>query len=665
VPEPQFDGRRRVVIEGVSPLVDDGRFPAKRVVGDVVQIEADIFADGHDLLAAVMLYRHESQSEMTETPIVPLVNDRWRAEITVDRLGFYYFTFEGWIDHFATWHRDLRKRVDAGVSGNDLDVQLLIGVGMIRDAAARAPDRDRKRLDESIKRLEGSDAAEEKVLDLWSSELTDLMRRNAERKFATRDATEHAIEVDARRAGFSTWYELFPRSAASEAGRHGTFRDVEAQLPRIARMGFDVLYLPPIHPIGTTFRKGPNNTVSTEASDSGSPWAIGAKDGGHKAIHPDLGTLEDFRRLVEAARARGIELAMDIAFQASPDHPYVAEHDEWFQKRPDGTIQYAENPPKKYQDIYPFHFESDAWSDLWKELVGIFRYWIDNGVRVFRVDNPHTKPLPFWHWVIRTVKKHHPDVIFLAEAFTRPKIMYWLAKAGFSQSYTYFAWRNTKYELTEYFEQITKPPVSDFFRSNAWPNTPDILPEYLQYGGRPAFVIRLMLAATLSSNYGIYGPAFERSMGDARDPGGEEYRDSEKYEIKHWPPADDDLTELIAVVNRIRRQNPALQQNATLKFHETTNDDIICYSKSAGDESVLMIVNVDPHNTQAGYVELDLAALNLDANRPFQVHELLSGARYTWHGPRNYVKLDPNIIPAHIFRIRRKVRSEKDFEYFL
>jgi starch synthase (maltosyl-transferring) len=665
VPEPQFDGRRRVVIEGVSPLVDDGRFPAKRVIGDVVQIEADILADGHDILAAVMLHRHESESQMTETPMVPLVNDRWRAEVTVDRLGFYFFAFESWIDHFATWHRDLRKRVDAGVTGNDLDVQLLIGLGMIRDAATRATDRDHKRLNETIKRLEGSEAAEEKVRDLWSGELLDLMRRNAERKFATRDATEHAIEVDPRRAGFSTWYELFPRSAASEAGRHGMFRDVEAQLPRIARMGFDVLYLPPIHPIGTTFRKGPNNTVSTESSDPGSPWAIGAKDGGHKAIHPDLGTLEDFRRLVEAARSRGIELAMDIAFQASPDHPYVAEHDEWFQKRPDDTIQYAENPPKKYQDIYPFHFESDAWPDLWKELVGIFRYWIDNGVRVFRVDNPHTKPLPFWHWVIRTVKKHHPDVIFLAEAFTRPKIMYWLAKAGFSQSYTYFAWRNTKFELTEYFQQISKPPVSDFFRPNAWPNTPDILPEYLQYGGRPAFVIRLMLAATLSSNYGIYGPAFERSIGDARDPGGEEYRDSEKYEIKHWPSADDDLTELIAVVNRIRRQNPALQQNTTLKFHETTNDEIICYSKSAGDESVLMIVNVDPHNTQAGYVELDLAALNLDTNRPFQVHELLSGARYTWHGPRNYVKLDPNVIPAHIFRIRRKVRSEKDFEYFL
>jgi starch synthase (maltosyl-transferring) len=660
VAELQFDGRRRVIIEGVAPSVDGGRFPAKRAVGDVVVIEADIFADGHDLLSAVVLHRHESETAYSETRMTALVNDRWRAELPVDRLGFYYFTFEAWADHFLTWHRDLKKRANG-----DLDVQLLIGLEMIRAAATRANGRDRKRLDHYIAVIEGDDEPRDKAGDVANDELPRLMERNSERPFATRYAGELAIEVDPRRAAFSSWYELFPRSAAAEAGRHGTFRDVEAQLPRIARMGFDVLYLPPIHPIGTTFRKGPNNTADANESDAGSPWAIGAKEGGHKSIHPSLGTMDDFRRLVDAARSRGIELAMDIAFQASPDHPYVAEHEEWFQKRPDGTIQYAENPPKKYQDIYPFHFESEAWADLWKELCDIFRFWIDKGVCIFRVDNPHTKPLPFWHWVIRTVKKHHPDVIFLAEAFTRPKIMYWLAKAGFSQSYTYFAWRNTKYELTQYFEEITKPPVSDFFRPNAWPNTPDILTEYLQYGGRPAFTIRLMLAATLSANYGIYGPAFERFAGAPREPGSEEYLDSEKYEIRNWPESDDDLTELIAVVNRIRRENPALQQNLTLRFHETSNDDILCYSKSAGSDVVLTIVNVDPHNTQAGYVDLDLAALNLDANQPFQVHELLSGARYTWHGPRNYVQLNPHVVPAHIFRIRRKVRSEKDFEYFL
>ena len=647
------------MIEGIAPCVDGGRFAAKRVVGDVVTIEADIFADGHDLISAVLLHRHESETAQSETRMTALVNDRWRAELPVDRLGFFYFTFEAWIDHFLTWHRDLKKRAEA-----DLEVQLRIGLEMIRSAAGGAKDRDRKRLEHYVAVIEGDDEIQDKVHDVASEELVRLMERNAERKFATSYAGELAIEVDPRRAGFSAWYELFPRSAGAE-GKHGTLRDVEAQLPRIAKMGFDVLYLPPIHPIGATFRKGRNNSVAAEENDVGSPWAIGGKEGGHKALHPDLGTMDDFRRLVDAARSRGIELAMDIAFQASPDHPYVAEHAEWFQTRPDGTIQYAENPPKKYQDIYPFHFESDAWADLWKELCDIFRFWIDKGVRIFRVDNPHTKPLPFWHWVIRTVKKHRPDVIFLAEAFTRPKIMYWLAKAGFSQSYTYFAWRNTKYELTKYFEEITRPPVSDFFRPNAWPNTPDILPEYLQYGGKPAFTIRLMLAATLSANYGIYGPAFERFVGSPREAGSEEYLDSEKYEIRNWGPTDDDLTELIAVVNRIRRDNPALQQNLTLQFHETSNDDILCYSKSAGSDVVLTIVNVDPHNTQAGYVDLDLAVLDLDANQPFQVHELLSGARYTWHGPRNYVSLNPHVVPAHIFRIRRKVRSERDFEYFL
>jgi starch synthase (maltosyl-transferring) len=656
----QFDGRRRVIIEGIAPCVDDGRFPAKRVVGDVVVVEADIFADGHDLLSAVMLHRHESESAPVETRMTMLVNDRWRAELPVDRLGFYYFTFEAWVDHFASWYRDLKKRAEA-----DLEVQLRIGLEMIRAAAARASDRDRKRLVHYVAVLEGDEDPRDKLHDLRDDEILGLMERNAERRFATRYPVELAIEVDPKRAAFSTWYEMFPRSAAAEGGRHGTLRDVEAQLPRIARMGFDVLYLPPIHPIGTMFRKGPNNTNDASESDAGSPWAIGGKEGGHKAIHPQLGTMGDFNRLVNAARSRGIELAMDIAFQASPDHPYVSEHADWFQKLPDGTIQYAENPPKKYQDIYPFHFESEAWSDLWKELCDIFRFWIDQGVRIFRVDNPHTKPLPFWHWVIRTVKKHQPDVIFLAEAFTRPKIVYWLTKAGFSQSYTYFAWRNTKYELTEYFEAITKPPISDFFRPNAWPNTPDILTEYLQYGGRPAFTIRLMLAATLSSNYGIYGPAFERSAAAPREAGSEEYLDSEKYEIRHWERSDDDLTELIAVVNRIRRENPALQQNLTLTFHETSNDDILCYSKSAGDDVILSIVNVDPHNTQNGYVDLDLAVLNVDVNRPFQVHELLSGARYTWHGARNYVSLNPHVVPAHIFRIRRKVRSERDFEYFL
>ncbi|HXK39395.1 MAG TPA: alpha-1,4-glucan--maltose-1-phosphate maltosyltransferase, partial [Candidatus Paceibacterota bacterium] len=370
-------------------------------------------------------------------------------------------------------------------------------------------------------------------------------------------------------------------------------------------------------------------------------------------------------RLVRTANEHKIEIALDIAFQVSPDHPYVKAHPEWFLKRPDGTIQYAENPPKKYQDIYPFYFETEEWKAMWEELREIFRYWVGRGVKIFRVDNPHTKALPFWEWVIRELKRENPELIFLAEAFTRPKIMYWLAKAGYSQSYTYFAWRNTKYEITEYFNEISKPPVSDFFRPNAWPNTPDILTEYLQYGGRPAFTIRLVLAATLSANYGIYGPAFERFVHVAREPGSEEYLDSEKYEVKNWPPVDDDLSEFMALVNRIRRENPALQQNTSLRFHPTDNDQIICYSKAAGENVIIAIVTLDPHNTHAGWIDLDLAALGVETGRPFQVHDLLSGARHTWQGGRNYVQLNPHVVPAHIFRIRRRVRTERDFEYYL
>jgi len=647
----QFDGRRRVVIEALSPSVDEGRFPAKRAAGDVVQIEADIFADGHDLLSAVMLHRHQSEKKLTEIRMEPLFNDRWRAELRADRLGFTFFTVEAWVDHFLTWHRDLRKRVDAGQS--DIDVQLLIGLEMIRAAAARAKARDRKRLRRFVALLEGGEPAEEKVPELWSEELLDVMWRNADRALAVRYPCELAIEVDPPRAAFSSWYELFPRS-------FGGFRGVEAQLPRIARMGFDVLYLPPIHPIGTTFRKGRNNAVSAREGDVGSPWAIGGDGGGHTAVHPDLGTLDDFRALVERARSHGIELALDIAFQASPDHPYVAEHPDWFQTRPDGTIQYAENPPKKYQDIYPFHFESEAWKGLWEELRDVFRHWIAQGVRVFRVDNPHTKPLPFWQWVIREIKNDHPDVIFLAEAFTRPKIMYWLAKAGFSQSYTYFSWRNTSDELRDYFEEIAAPPVSDFFRPNAWPNTPDILTEYLQFGGRAAFTVRLILAATLSANYGVYGPAFERFVAEPREAGSEEYRDSEKYEARQWGESDDDLSEMMTVINRIRRENPALQQNATLQFHPTDNPELVCYSKSVGSNVIVCVVNLDPHNTQSGTIDLQL-----ELTYPFQVHDLLSGRRFTWHSGRNVIELNPRIVPAHIFRIRRKVRSERDFEYFL
>lgn len=653
---PAFDGRRRVIIEGVSPAVEQGKFAAKRVEGDAIGLEADIFADGHDVISAVALYRHESEKKLRELRMIPLVNDRWRTEFTADRIGVWYFTFEAWIDHFLTWHRDLRKRVAA--ESDDIDLQLRIGLAMIRDASKRAGKRDQKKLEAFIATLEGDDPTADKLEDIWSEDLLGLMWRASGRDFATRYPCELPIEVDRRKAGFSTWYELFPRS-------HGALAGVIRELPRIAEMGFDVLYLPPVHPVGEKFRKGKNNRVSAEAGDVGSPWAIGGSEGGHIAVHPELGTMNDFEGLVNAASERGIEIALDIAFQASPDHPYVEEHPEWFLKRPDGTIQYAENPPKKYQDIYPFHFESDAWKELWSELRDVFLFWAGKGVRIFRVDNPHTKPLPFWQWVIAEVRAKHNDVLFLAEAFTRPKIMYWLAKAGFSQSYTYFAWRNTKFELTEYFEEITKPPISDFFRPNAWPNTPDILTEYLQYGGRPAFIVRLILAATLSANYGIYGPAYERMINTPREPGSEEYLNSEKYEVKNWSPSDDDLTDIITVINRIRRENPALQQNATLKFHPTDNEQMVCYSKASGENVIVVVANVDPHNEQGGWIDLDLPAIGLESGKPFQVHDLIRGARYTWQGGRNFVKLNPAVFPAHIFRIRRRVRTERDFEYFL
>jgi starch synthase (maltosyl-transferring) len=461
---------------------------------------------------------------------------------------------------------------------------------------------------------------------------------------------------------------MFPRSASNKPGRHGTFKDVEARLPYVSAMGFDVLYLPPIHPIGESFRKGKNNVEQADDGDVGSPWAIGSSAGGHKAIHPQLGTLEDFRRLVAAAEKVGIEIALDAAFQCSPDHPYVKEHPDWFRQRPDGTIQYAENPPKKYQDIYPFDFESKDWQNLWDELKGIFEFWIEQGVKIFRVDNPHTKPFAFWEWCIGEIKSSHPEVLFLSEAFTRPKIMYRLAKLGFTQSYTYFAWRNTKRELTEYVTALTRSETREFLRPNFWPNTPDILTEYLQLGGRPAFVSRLVLAALLSPNYGIYGPPFEHCWNASREPGSEEYLDSEKYQVHHHDlDRPGSLKDFIARVNRLRREHAALQTNQNLQFHHVDNEEIICFSKSSEDRSqiILAVVSLDPHHRQSGWVELPLEDFGLDADRPCQVHDLLSDARFLWHGRRNYVELNPEIVPAHVFQVRRRIRSEKDFEYYL
>jgi starch synthase (maltosyl-transferring) len=660
-------GRERVIIEGVKPEIDAGCFPIKRTVGETVVVEADIFAEGHDVLSGVLRHRHEADEHWSEVPLKFLGNDRWRAEFSVARLGRHRCTLEAWVDRFQTWRRDLARKAEAG---HDVAVDLLIGAGLVEEASRRASGADARALRDqgAALRVDRPSDPSERIRVALADDLSLLMARYPDRRYATSYGKELQVAVDRERARFSTWYEMFPRSCAPAPGIHGTFKDCEERLPYVAEMGFDILYFSPIHPIGRTHRKGKNNSPVAGPDDPGSPWAIGAEEGGHKAIHPQLGTLEDFRRLLAKARDYGIEIALDIAFQCSPDHPYVKEHPEWFRWRPDGTIQYAENPPKKYEDIYPFDFGTENWQQLWEELKSIFLFWVAQGVRIFRVDNPHTKPFRFWEWVIAEIKRDHPDVIFLSEAFTRPKVMYELAKVGFTQSYTYFAWRNTKEELTRYFEELHGTEVREYFRPNLWPNTPDILTEYLQSGGRAAFMIRLVLAATLGASYGIYGPAFELGEHRSREPGSEEYLDSEKYEIKHWDIArSDSLREFISRVNRIRREHPALQRNGGLHFHAVGNDQLLCFSKSTEDQTnvILVVVNLSPHYTHAGWVELDLEALGLARERSYQVHDLLSNARYLWHGPRNYVELNPHIVPANIFRVRRRIRTERDFDYYL
>jgi starch synthase (maltosyl-transferring) len=660
------EGKQRVVIEGVAPEIDGGQFPIKRTRGEAVEVEADIFVDGHEVVCAALLFRHEREQDWRETPFEALVNDRWRALFSVDELGRYFYTVIGWVDRFQSWRRDLKKRADAGAH---TDLDMLAGAALLEETGGRAAGAAAQKLCELARSLsDKKQGLSDKLALALSSDLAELAGRYPDRSSATRYAKDLSVIVERERARFSSWYEMFPRSCALEPGRHGTFEDCERMLPYIASMGFDVLYLPPIHPIGRTHRKGKNNAVAAAANDPGSPWAIGAAEGGHKSIDPNLGTLADFKNLVKKAASHDIELALDLAFQCSPDHPYVGAHPEWFRHKPDGSVQYAENPPKKYEDIFPLDFTSPHWRGLWQELHSVVQFWIDQGVRIFRVDNPHTKPLPFWQWLIAEVKSKNPEVIFLAEAFTRPKVMYGLAKLGFSQSYTYFAWRNTKPELTQYFNELVRAPVGEFFRPNLWPNTPDILNEYLQFGGRPAFMVRLILAATLGASYGIYGPAFELLEDRPREPGGEEYLDSEKYEIRHWNRENpDSLKDLIARVNRIRKENPALQNDASLRFHEVDNEQILCYTKQSSDlgNVIAVAVNLDPHHVQSGWVKLPIEALKLDPLGSYQAHDLLTGAHFLWHGERNFVELNPQTSPAHILRLRRRLRREQDFDYFM
>ena len=640
----------RVIIERARPEIDGGRFPIKRIQGDQVVVEADAFVEGHELLSCVLLHRHKGASRWTEVAMVPLDNDRWRASFPVSELGRYQYTIEAWHDPFKTWRRDLEKRIAAD---QDIATDLQIGANLIDHAAANSPGKDQLRLQRYAQLLRAEDPvlAQASALD---AQLANLMALRTSRAQATRYERELEVVVDPKRAEFSAWYELFPRSTAAAPDRHGTFKDLEGWLPRIAELGFDVVYLPPIHPIGSTFRKGRNNALSALAGDVGSPWAIGGETGGHKAIHADLGSLADFRRLVERAHQHDLEIALDIAFQVAPDHPYVKEHPEWFRHRPDGTIQYAENPPKKYQDIYPFDFESEDAEGLWRELRSVFEFWIGQGVRIFRVDNPHTKPFPFWEWAIGSLKHRHPDVLFLAEAFTRPKVMYRLAKLGFSQSYTYFSWRYTKRDLVEYMTELTTTEVAEFFRPNFWPNTPDILTAQFVEHGAPMFRSRLVLAATLSSNYGIYGPAYETMENVPREKGSEEYLNSEKYEVRHWEiDRRPNISPLIARVNAARKDNPALQTNRNLAFHPIDNEQLLVYSKRTDDAAnvIIVAVNLNPAVTQSGWVELDLEQLGLPADQSFKVRDLLTDAVYEWRGAWNYIELNPARLPAHILRV--------------
>jgi starch synthase (maltosyl-transferring) len=648
--------RQRVTIESVLPQVDCGRFPIKRAVGERVAVTADIFADGHDVLAAALLFRKAGDAKWREAPMTPLENDRWGGEFVADELGTYEYTVEGWLDRFESWRQELSKKFGAG---QDVGSELLEGAALIRQAAARLDDSRESRavgrmLGEVARTLERQQGAEgQRVAAALKEDLRDAMAPLEDRGPATRFDRVLEVMVERERARFGAWYEMFPRSAGTDPSRGATFREAAARLPYVAAMGFDVLYLPPIHPIGRSFRKGRNNSLQAAPDDPGSPWAIGAAEGGHTAVDPGLGSIEDFDWFVAAARRHGLEIALDLAYQASPDHPYVREHPEWFRHHPDGTIKYAENPPKKYQDIYPINFESEAWESLWHELKRIVEFWIEHGVRIFRVDNPHTKPFRFWEWMLADLKRRHPDTIFLSEAFTRPKVMRHLAKAGFSQSYTYFTWRNTGQELIDYFTELTQSEVREYLRPNLFANTPDILHAYLQRGGRTAFQVRFILAATLGASYGIYS-GFELYENVAVREGSEEYLDSEKYQIRvrnfEQPGS---LAETIGRVNAIRREHAALQHDWGLQFHATDNPALLGYSKRSvdGSDLLVMVVNLDPFNMQHGFVRLPLLSWGLPADRAFEVVDLLSNERYFWRGESNYVRLDPQGRMAHILHV--------------
>lgn len=639
-----INGKSRVIIENVQPTVEGGLYPAKRTLGERVDVTASLFGDGHDHIRASILYKKKEASQWNEIEMRPTFNDDWIGTFYAEELGKYSFTIHAWIDHFDTWFDGIRKKIAAKV---DVKVELKEGAIFLKELGIK----DNSLLSVARK-LESSDYAAA-IEEVMSDAFAKLVHGHPLKLNETTLPSEFDVVVEHKKALYSTWYEFFPRSSSLQSGKHGTFQDCIRLLPRIAAMGFDVLYFPPIHPIGKVNRKGKNNNVRAEKGEPGSPWAIGSDEGGHKAILPALGTLEDYKKLISEAKKQGIDIAFDLAFQCAPDHPYVKEHPEWFKQRPDGSIQYAENPPKKYQDIYPFNFETEQWKELWEELKSVILYWVEQGVKIFRVDNPHTKPIPFWQWVIAEVNREHPEVIFLAEAFTRPKIMSSLAKVGFTQGYTYFTWRVTKQEITEYMSELVYGPSRNYFRPNFWPNTPDILPFHLQHQNENIFILRYALAATLSSSYGIYGPPFEFYENTPIE-GREEYFNSEKFEIKQhdWKKTNR-MTDIISMVNKVRKDNPALQSTWNLQFCAVENPNLIAYLKATDDLSniILVVVNLDPHGNQIGYVQLPKDRLRISDKVNVKAHDLITDERYTWTQEWNFIELSPGKMPFHLFKL--------------
>ena len=642
----------RIAIEGVSPELDGGRFAVKRAVGDVFTVEADIFGDGYDKIDAALLFRLETETHWHEVPMYFLNNDRWGGSFPLLENGRYLYTVVAWRDLFASWCDEVGKK---NAVGQLVSLEIVEGEELVRRVLAKATrgsESDRRRLSQLVEALENAEGDTARIGLLTSDEMRGLMERVGVRGNLSAYPKLLQVWVDRRRAVFGAWYELFPRSQSDDPHRHGTFDDVIRRLPYVRDMGFDVLYLPPIHPIGRTNRKGRNNALRSTSKDPGSPYAIGSHEGGHDAIHPELGTLSDFARLVKAARDEGLEIALDFAIQCSPDHPWIKLHPEWFDWRPDGSIKFAENPPKKYEDIVNVHFYRDALPSLWVALRDVVLFWVGHGVKIFRVDNPHTKPFPFWEWLIREVHGRHPEVIFLSEAFTRPKPMKRLAKLGFTQSYTYFTWRNTKQELTDYLSELTQGEMAEYFRPNFFVNTPDINPTYLRTSGRPGFRARLVLAATLACNYGMYS-GFELCEARALQ-GKEEYADSEKYEIKvrYWD-SEGNIRDDISLINKLRRAHPALQQFANLKFYNAWNDQIIYYGKSTADlfDFLLIAVNLDPHNTQSAHFEVPLWEFGLPDSASIGVEDLVDGSRFTWTGKVQQMVLHPHERPYAIWRL--------------